>query len=95
MKRTPFLVLMGTAVVALSAATSFTADPVIDRIKNIALDSSHTESLAHALLDSLGPRLTGTPDLKRANDWLVSTYKSWGVEARNEKVGTWRGWRRG
>jgi hypothetical protein len=95
MKRTPFLVFMGTAVVGLTAATSFTADPVIDRIKSIALDSSHTESLAHTLLDSLGPRLTGSPDLKRANDWLVSTYTSWGIEARNEKIGTWRGWRRG
>jgi hypothetical protein len=59
------------------------------------MDSSRTEQLSHTLFDSLGPRLTGTPDMKRANDWLVSTYKSWGIEARNEKIGTWRGWRRG
>jgi hypothetical protein len=72
-----------------------TFDPVISRIQAIGLDSSRTERLAHVLFDSLGPRLTGSPDLKRANDWLVNTYKSWGIEARNEKVGTWRGWRRG
>jgi carboxypeptidase Q len=25
----------------------------------------------------------------------VQTYASWGIEAKNERVGTWRGWRRG
>jgi hypothetical protein len=70
-------------------------DPVISQIRTIEADNSHVERLAHSLLDSLGPRLTGTPDLKRANDWLVQMYRSWGIEARNEKTGTWRGWRRG
>ena len=93
-------------LIGLAAATSLfgspvqgqpasSAAPILSRIQSIALDSSRTEHLAHALLDSLGPRLTGTPDLKRANDWLVKTYRSWGIEARNEKIGTWRGWRRG
>ena len=78
-----------------AAQSAIPLDPVIDRIQMMELDSSQTERLAHSLLDSLGPRLTGSPDLKRANDWLVKTYRSWGIEARNEKVGTWRGWRRG
>ena len=80
---------------SVEAQSPATLDPVISRIQKIEADSSETERLAHSLLDSLGPRLTGSPDLKRANDWLVSTYRSWGIEARNEKVGTWRGWRRG
>src|SRR5690606_15328263 len=29
------------------------------------------------------------------NDWLVHMYRSWGIEARVEPYGTWRGWRRG
>ena len=78
-----------------AAQSAIPLDPVIDRIQMMGLDSSQTERLAHSLLDSLGPRLTGSPDLKRANDWLVKTYRSWGIEARNEKIGTWRGWRRG
>jgi hypothetical protein len=77
------------------AQTFPTDDPVLKRIWALGMDSSHTEQLAHVLFDSIGPRLTGTPLHKAANDWLVSTYKSWGVSARNEKVGTWRGWRRG
>ena len=80
---------------AVRAQSPNPISPVISRIQSIARDSSRTEQLAHTLFDSLGPRLTGSPDLKRANDWLVKTYKSWGIEARNEKVGTWRGWRRG
>lgn len=71
------------------------SDPIIRRIRAIGMDSSMTERLAQQLFDSVGPRLTGSPDAKRGNDWLVRTYKSWGIDARNEKYGTWRGWRRG
>ncbi|HEU4698662.1 MAG TPA: M20/M25/M40 family metallo-hydrolase [Gemmatimonadales bacterium] len=95
-------VLLAAAAVALAApsrrlaAQSFpTPDPVIQRIWTLGMDSSQTERLAQALLDSIGPRLTGTPDQKRGNDWLVATYRGLGIDARNEQYGTWRGWRRG
>src|SRR5512133_3913479 len=78
------------------AAQSFPVDdPVLRRIWALGMDSSQTERLAQALFDSIGPRLTGTPDAARGNDWLVRTYASWGIGARNEQFGTWRGWRRG
>lgn len=70
-------------------------DPNIERIWRLGMDSSQAQKLSQVLFDSLGPRLMGSPDLKRANDWLVATYKSWGIEAKNENYGTWRGWRRG
>lgn len=78
-----------------SAQTFPTNDPIIKRIWSIGMDSSQTYHLAEVLFDSIGPRLTGTPNLKGANDWLVTTYKSWGIPARNEQYGTWRSWRRG
>ncbi|HET7187567.1 MAG TPA: M20/M25/M40 family metallo-hydrolase [Gemmatimonadaceae bacterium] len=78
------------------AAQSFpTDDPVLKRIWAIGMDSSHTMELAGALLDSIGPRLAGSPGQKSAQDWLVKTYASWGIGAKNERYGTWRGWRRG
>ncbi|HEV2291168.1 MAG TPA: M28 family peptidase [Gemmatimonadales bacterium] len=87
------------AVLLLPAAAQAQAwntnDPVLKRIWSIGMDSSWTEPLSHSLFDSLGPRLTGSPDQRRANDWLVGMYKSWGIDARNEQYGTWRGWRRG
>ena len=70
-------------------------DPILARIWTLGMDSSQTERLAQVLLDSVGPRLTGTAGLKHGNDWLVRTYAAWGIAARNEKYGTWRGWRRG
>ena len=70
-------------------------DPVIQRMWSIGMDSSHTWDLAQALFDSIGPRLTGTPQGTQASDWVVKTYKSWGIDAKREQYGTWRGWRRG
>ena len=72
-----------------------TDDPVLRRIWAIGMDSSRVETLAGTLLDSIGPRLTGTAIQRNAQDWLVSMYRSWGIEATNERYGTWRGWRRG
>lgn len=85
-----------TLAAAPLAAQSFpTSDPVIRRLWTLGMDSSRVQSLGQVLLDSLGPRMSGTPNQKAANDWLVQTYASWGIEAKNERVGTWRGWRRG
>jgi hypothetical protein len=81
---------------ATAAAQSFpTNDPVLRRIWAIGMDSSQTYSLAQALLDSVGPRLTGTPQQKAGVDWLLARYRAFGIPARAEQYGTWRGWRRG
>ncbi|HEU4995858.1 MAG TPA: M20/M25/M40 family metallo-hydrolase [Gemmatimonadaceae bacterium] len=70
-------------------------DATIDRIFRIGMDSSRLKPLAQALLDSIGPRLTGSPGIASASDWVINTYRSWGIDARREQYGTWRGWRRG
>lgn len=85
------LALPGT----LPAQTLPAPDPVLARIWTLGMDSSQAEELAQALMDSIGPRLTGSPGIKAGNDWLVSKYRAWGIEARNEQYGTWTGWRRG
>ncbi|MBI3787117.1 MAG: peptidase M28, partial [Ignavibacteriales bacterium] len=70
-------------------------DPIIKNIWKEAMDSSRLELLAHQLLDVVGPRLVGSPQMQKANDWAVKTYAAWGIEAKNEKWGEWRGWDRG
>jgi hypothetical protein len=76
--------------------SGFTVEnPVLRRLWALGMDSSQAERLAQVLLDSLGPRLTASPGMEAAQDWLVQTYQSWGVSARKESYGTWRGWRRG
>ena len=84
-----------SAAFAASAPTFPTSDPIIKRIWAMGMDSSHTEQLGEVLFDSLGPRLMGSPDIKRAQDWLVKTYASFGIPAKEERYGTWRGWIRG
>lgn len=70
-------------------------DPVVDAIIKEATENSQLEKLAHELLDGIGPRLVGSPKMQQAHDWAVAKYKSWGIDARNEKWGEWRGWERG
>ncbi|MEO8451244.1 MAG: M20/M25/M40 family metallo-hydrolase, partial [Gemmatimonadota bacterium] len=90
-----FSVLSVAPALAQRTPTFPTNDPTLVRIWQLGMDSSHVKRLAQALFDSIGPRLTGSPGFTAAADWAVQTYKSWGVEARKEPYGTWRGWRRG
>ena len=69
---------------------------MIGRIWNEGmLEKSQAASLAQVLLDSIGPRLTGSPGMEAASRWVISKYQSWGVPARAEQYGTWAAWRRG
>ena len=70
-------------------------DAVIERIIKEANENSQLERLGHELLDVIGPRLVGTPEMKQAHDWAVAKYTKWGITAKNEKWGEWRGWQRG
>lgn len=95
MKRTFALALSAVLVAAPLAAQTGTTDPVLQRMWAIGQDSSETWNLAHILFDSIGPRLTGTPAGTSASDWVMKMYRSWGIDAKREQYGTWRGWRRG
>ena len=68
---------------------------IVNNIVTEGTENSQLENLAHQLMDVIGPRLVGTPQMKVANDWAVEKYKSWGIEAKNEEWGKWRGWERG
>ncbi len=72
-----------------------TSDATLQRIWRLGMDSSQVQPLAQALFDSVGPRLTGGPGLLAASNWVIGKYKSWGIDAKRENYGTWRGWRRG
>jgi hypothetical protein len=86
---------LASSALLLTGTLAAQSDPVADRIFRLGMDSSRVQSLAQTLLDSVGPRLTGSPGMKSASDWVIRSYQSWGIEARAERYGTWRGWRRG
>jgi carboxypeptidase Q len=68
---------------------------VVDAIVHEETTNSQLEKLAHELLDGVGPRLVGTPQMVKAADWALEKYKSWDIPARKENWGVWRGWERG
>ena len=72
-----------------------TDDPVIHRMWEVGVKNSQTQVLAQFLMDVIGPRTSGSPNLAAAQEWLVETYGSWGVTVRKEQYGTWLGWRQG
>jgi len=72
-----------------------TKDPFVENVMKEAMTNSQLEKLAHELLDVVGPRLVGTPQMKQAGDWAVKKYTDWGISARMENWGQWRGWERG
>ncbi|MEP6494480.1 MAG: M20/M25/M40 family metallo-hydrolase [bacterium] len=98
----PYLLVSSLAALAIvtqprlsAAQDNPTGDPVVQRIYDEGMRRSQAAHFAQVLMDSIGPRLTGSPANRAANDWLLRTYQSWGVDAKNEKYGTWRDWTRG
>ncbi len=88
-------IVYALAILPLFGQTFPTDDPVIKNIWKEAKDSSQLEMRAHELFDVIGPRLVGTPQMKKAHDWAVKKYQAWGIDAKNEQWGQWRGWERG
>lgn len=99
-KRTSLAILLGLSSTWADAqpggtSEAHTLDPVVAQIVKEAHEHSQLQQLAHELLDVVGPRLVGTPQMKHAHDWAVAKYNTWGIEARYEEFGEWRGWERG
>jgi len=72
------------AIAALSISTP-TAQEKIDRdiqwkIRREATDNSQILRTLHFLTDVYGPRLTGSPNLKAAQDWVVKETTTWGLK---------------
>ena len=67
---------------------------VVARIRQEGLERSQIPALARHLTDVIGPRLTGSPGMKAANEWTATTLKSWGLTG--VEVEPWgrfgRGW---
>ena len=67
---------------------------MINRIKKEAFTNSKVMDHAFYLTDVYGPRLTGSPNLQAAGEWLVKQMRDWGLkDAALEKWGPFgRGW---
>lgn len=70
-------------------------NPVIAAIIKEANENSQLERMSHELMDGIGPRLVGSTKMLQASDWAIEQYRQYGITARRENYGTWRGWDRG
>ncbi|MGB5645763.1 MAG: peptidase M28, partial [Muriicola sp.] len=84
-----------TLLICIIYAQAQTPQEMAAAIEKEATENTQLPNLAHELMDVIGPRLVGTPQMKNAHDWAVKTYAKWGISAENETWGTWRGWERG
>ena len=50
------------------------------RTRDEGLNHSHVMEFASALMDGIGPRLTGSPNVKKANEWTRDTLTKIGLE---------------
>lgn len=85
----------GTATATAPAAKVYTAPKeVIDKIKDEGMNRSQIMETLSYLIDVIGPRLTNSPNMKRANEWTRDTMAKWGMQ--NAKLESWgpfgRGW---
>ncbi|HEX3556781.1 MAG TPA: M20/M25/M40 family metallo-hydrolase [Thermoanaerobaculia bacterium] len=66
---------------------------MVNRIREEGFHRSQVMDTAYHLTEVLGPRLTGSPQLKAANDWTRQQFESWGlVNAHLEGYPFGRGW---
>ena len=86
----------GTAVAPVTTANKvYTAPPdVIAKIRDEGMNKSKIMETLSYLTDVIGPRLTNSPGMKRANEWTRDTMAKWGMQiAKLEPWGPFgRGW---
>jgi carboxypeptidase Q len=98
--------LLGAAFFLLAALPAVSAAQVLEerldlsslqRIREEGMSRSKVDSLAQQLLDGIGPRLTASPGMRRAQEWAAAALRGWGLS--NVALEPWdslfgRGWER-
>lgn len=89
------LLLAGVLLVAAPLASQDRVDlDAVTRIRLEGLHHSRVMETASGLMDGIGPRLTGSPKMKEANDWTRRKLEEWGLS--NAHLESWgpfgRGW---
>jgi len=93
---TALIVVLGLPALLLAAAPS--SEPVdwdmVTRIRNEGFNHSQVMQIMSDLADRIGPRVTGSPNMKKANEWTRDELTKFGLE--NAHLESWgpfgRGW---
>lgn len=85
----------GMALLSSTFLLAQNQDPIVEALVKEGTTNSKLKTYAFELLDVIGPRLVGTPQMMQAHNWAKAQYQEMGLEARNEAYGTWKAWERG
>lgn len=85
------LILLASVVLGASASAAVTDDTT--RIIDEGMNYSQVMITAHELMDDIGPRLTNSTNMRRAQDWATRKLTSFGVSnVHREPYDFGRGW---
>ena len=89
-----FTCLLLAGIIGISFAQEPVDTAMIRKIRNEGLNHSKVMEIAFYLSDASGPRISGSPELKHAQDWAVNQLTQWGlVNAKREPWGKFgKGW---
>src|SRR5512140_560308 len=66
---------------------------MLTRIRQEGFRNSKVMEIASGLTDGIGPRLTGSPNMKRANEWTMKKLEEFGLSNSHlESYPFGRGW---
>jgi hypothetical protein len=93
-RRLAVAVLLCGARAAVAAPDEPVDFAMVSRIRDEGFANSKVMETLYQLTDVIGPRLTGSPNMKKANEWTRDQLASWGLaSARLESWGPFgRGW---
>jgi carboxypeptidase Q len=93
MRLLPWMILLTTA--SPLAAQSAVDTAGVRRLLDQAMNRSEVMQNLQHLSDVIGPRLSGSPAMRRANDWTAQRFRSYGLTARLEPYLFGVTWERG
>ncbi|OFW06290.1 MAG: hypothetical protein A3I61_07465 [Acidobacteria bacterium RIFCSPLOWO2_02_FULL_68_18] len=85
-------VCLALAIVALAAVRPVSTEERVDqaivwKIRQEATSNSQILRTLHVLTDVYGPRLTGSPNLRAAGEWVLEQVQGWGLQ--NGRLEPW------
>src|SRR4030095_5431837 len=78
-RRTVAVVLISTLLSLPISAQSQADKELLERIRKEGMANSQIMKTMHMFTDVYGPRLTGSPNHKRAADWAGQQMTAWGL----------------
>jgi hypothetical protein len=78
-RRLVAITLISTLLCLPTFAQSQNEKDLLERIRKEAMTNSQIMKTMHMFTDVYGPRLTGSPNHKRAADWAVKQMTAWGL----------------